>query len=151
MLSQCASTQGNQSQQLNASLCTISCNTHHGQLLPQNNLICLRQPCIQEKNFTPCLYRQIHYFAYFFQTLMSCLLILGNLKEALEYAMAHNLWGHALFLSSKMGSRIHEHVMARFTKTNLTSNDPLQTVYELLSDRQPVIFSVSHYLHLVCS
>ena len=68
---------------------------------------------------------------------------LGNLKEALEYAMAHSLWGHALFLSSKMGKRLHEHVMSRFTKTNISSADPLQTVYELLSNRQPAVYYVS--------
>ena len=29
-------------------------------------------------------------------------LLFGHQKEGLEYAMSHGLWGHALFLASKM-------------------------------------------------
>lgn len=63
-------------------------------------------------------------------------LIYGNTKEALEWAMKHGLWGHALFLASKMDQRTYASVMTRFAN-GLTMNDPLQTLYQLMSGRQP--------------
>nr|CAD7455561.1 unnamed protein product [Timema tahoe] len=64
------------------------------------------------------------------------LLLYGNTKEALEWAMSQGLWGHALFLASKMDARTHANVMMRFAN-GLTMNDPLQTLYQLMSGRQP--------------
>ncbi|XP_049540150.1 uncharacterized protein LOC125954146 isoform X2 [Anopheles darlingi] len=63
-------------------------------------------------------------------------LIYGNISEALEWATEHNLWGHALFLASKVDSRQHANVMMKFAN-KLTLNDPLQTLYQLLSGRTP--------------
>jgi hypothetical protein len=40
-------------------------------------------------------------------------LLFGHKKEALEYAMKHGLWGHALFLASKMDDRTYSSVMLR--------------------------------------
>ncbi|NWS85631.1 SC16A protein, partial [Cercotrichas coryphoeus] len=56
--------------------------------------------------------------------------------DALESAMKHGLWGHALLLASKMDSRTHARVMTRFANS-LPINDPLQTVYQLMSGRMP--------------
>uniref|UniRef100_A0A182WDD2 Sec16 Sec23-binding domain-containing protein n=1 Tax=Anopheles minimus TaxID=112268 RepID=A0A182WDD2_9DIPT len=63
-------------------------------------------------------------------------LLYGNISEALEWATEHNLWGHALFLASKVDSRQHANVMMKFAN-KLTLNDPLQTLYQLLSGRTP--------------
>lgn len=63
-------------------------------------------------------------------------LLYGNKKEALEWAMRHGLWGHALFLASKMDQRTYANVMMRFAN-GLAMNDPLQTLYQLMSGRQP--------------
>ncbi|XP_053325469.1 protein transport protein Sec16B isoform X2 [Spea bombifrons] len=64
------------------------------------------------------------------------LLFYGRKKEALDWAMRSELWGHALFLSSKMDSRTHSWVMGRFTST-LAQNDPLQTLFQLMAGRIP--------------
>uniref|UniRef100_A0A8C5MV24 Protein transport protein sec16 n=1 Tax=Leptobrachium leishanense TaxID=445787 RepID=A0A8C5MV24_9ANUR len=64
------------------------------------------------------------------------LLLFGRKKDALESAMKKGLWGHALLLASKMDSRTHAQVMIRFANS-LPINDPLQTVYQLLSGRMP--------------
>lgn len=64
------------------------------------------------------------------------LLYYGRKKEALEWAMKNHLWGHALFLSSKMDARTYNWVMSGFTST-LVSNDPLQTLFQLMSGRIP--------------
>lgn len=64
------------------------------------------------------------------------LLYFGRKKEALDWAMKSQLWGHALFLSSKMDSRTYSWVMARFTST-LAVNDPLQTLFQLMAGRIP--------------
>uniref|UniRef100_A0A8D1M0H0 Protein transport protein sec16 n=1 Tax=Sus scrofa TaxID=9823 RepID=A0A8D1M0H0_PIG len=56
--------------------------------------------------------------------------------EALEWAMKNHLWGHALFLASKMDSRTYSWVMSGFTST-LALNDPLQTLFQLMSGRIP--------------
>lgn len=64
------------------------------------------------------------------------LLLFGRKKDALESAMKHGMWGHALLLASKMDSRTHAKVMTRFANS-LPINDPLQTVYQLMSGRMP--------------
>ena len=64
-------------------------------------------------------------------------LLYGHKKEALEFAMKRGLWGHALFLASKMDDRSYSSVMLRFAN-GLAANDPLQTLYQLMSGRQPV-------------
>ena len=61
----------------------------------------------------------------------------GSTKEALEWAMSRALWGHALLLSSKMASRVFAQVLTRFANSSMTHNDPLQTLYQLMSQRQP--------------
>ncbi|XP_076821798.1 uncharacterized protein LOC143468458 isoform X2 [Clavelina lepadiformis] len=64
------------------------------------------------------------------------LLLYGRKKDALEWAMKSDLWGHALLLASKMDARTHATVMLRFANS-LPINDPLQTLYQLMSGRQP--------------
>ncbi|NXD15267.1 SC16B protein, partial [Nothocercus nigrocapillus] len=64
------------------------------------------------------------------------LLYYGRKKEALDWAMRNELWGHALFLSSKMDPRTYSWVLSRFTST-LAVNDPLQTFFQLMSGRVP--------------
>ncbi|CAN9500768.1 unnamed protein product [Ophioblennius macclurei] len=64
------------------------------------------------------------------------LLLAGRKKEALEEAMSGGLWGHALFLASKMDNRSYTTVLNRFTG-QLTASDPLQTFFQLLSGRIP--------------
>ncbi|NWV34411.1 SC16B protein, partial [Grantiella picta] len=64
------------------------------------------------------------------------LLYYGRKKEALVWAMRNQLWGHALFLSSKMDSRTYSWVLTGFTST-LATNDPLQTLFQLMSGRIP--------------
>ncbi|KAJ8981603.1 hypothetical protein NQ317_011882 [Molorchus minor] len=63
-------------------------------------------------------------------------LLYGSGKEALEWAMKHGLWGHALFLASKLDKRTYANIMMRFAN-GLTLNDPLQTLYQLLSGKMP--------------
>ncbi|XP_050306362.1 uncharacterized protein LOC126743361 isoform X3 [Anthonomus grandis grandis] len=63
-------------------------------------------------------------------------LLYGSCQEALDWAMRHGLWGHALFLASKLDKRTHANVMMRFAN-GLTMNDPLQTLYQLLSGKMP--------------
>ena len=50
--------------------------------------------------------------------------------------MKAGLWGHALFLASKMDQRTYAGVMTRFAN-GLAVNDPLQTLYQLMSARMP--------------
>uniref|UniRef100_A0A673KAF3 Protein transport protein sec16 n=1 Tax=Sinocyclocheilus rhinocerous TaxID=307959 RepID=A0A673KAF3_9TELE len=64
------------------------------------------------------------------------LLLFGRKKDALESAMKNGLWGHALLLASKLDNRTHARVMTRFANS-LPINDPLQTVYQLMSGRMP--------------
>lgn len=59
-----------------------------------------------------------------------------------EWAMSHGLWGHALFLASKLDRRTYANVMARFAN-GLLPNDPLQTLYQLMSGRQPAAVTVT--------
>ncbi|XP_011879945.1 PREDICTED: uncharacterized protein LOC105568691 isoform X2 [Vollenhovia emeryi] len=65
-------------------------------------------------------------------------LLYGRVQEALEYAMNEGLWGHALFLASKLDKRTHASVMTRFANS-LPLHDPLQTLYQLHSGRVPAI------------
>uniref|UniRef100_A0A8C6NET2 Protein transport protein sec16 n=1 Tax=Melopsittacus undulatus TaxID=13146 RepID=A0A8C6NET2_MELUD len=64
------------------------------------------------------------------------LLYYGRKKDALVWAMRNHLWGHALFLSSKMDPRTYSWVLSGFTST-LVTNDPLQTLFQLMSGRIP--------------
>ncbi|XP_071380440.1 protein transport protein Sec16B [Centroberyx affinis] len=66
------------------------------------------------------------------------LLLAGRKKEALESAMSSGLWGHALFLASKMDNRSYTTVLNRFTG-QLTASDPLQTLFQMLSGRIPAV------------
>ncbi|XP_071010608.1 protein transport protein Sec16B-like isoform X3 [Oncorhynchus clarkii lewisi] len=66
------------------------------------------------------------------------LLLAGRKKEALESAMKSGLWGHALFLASKMDNRSYTTVLNRFTG-QLAPNDPLQTLFQMLSGRIPAV------------
>ncbi|XP_020487698.2 protein transport protein Sec16B isoform X2 [Labrus bergylta] len=66
------------------------------------------------------------------------LLLAGRKKEALESAMNSGMWGHALFLASKMDNRSYTTVLSRFTG-QLTASDPLQTLFQLLSGRIPAV------------
>ena len=52
-------------------------------------------------------------------------LLHGNKTEGLEFAMRAGLWGHALFLASKMDQRTYAGVMTRFAN-GLAITDPLQ-------------------------
>lgn len=63
-------------------------------------------------------------------------LLYGNVTEALDWATDNNLWGHALFLASKVDRRSHANVMMKFAN-KLALNDPLQTLYQLMSLRMP--------------
>ncbi|XP_052828861.1 protein transport protein Sec16A isoform X6 [Octopus bimaculoides] len=65
------------------------------------------------------------------------LLLYGRKKEALRWATKNNLWGHALFLASKMDNRTHAEIMTKFANSAIKMNDPLQTLYQLMSGRQP--------------
>jgi hypothetical protein len=59
--------------------------------------------------------------------------------------MKHGLWGHALFLASKMDQRTYTRVMMRFAN-GLAMNDPLQTLYQLMSGCQPAAVTVCTFL-----
>lgn len=69
-------------------------------------------------------------------------LLYGSVIEALEWATDNNLWGHALFLASKVDRRSHANVMMKFAN-KLSLNDPLQTLYQLMSGRTPNSVTVS--------
>jgi len=56
--------------------------------------------------------------------------------------MKHGLWGHALFLSSKLDQRIYRNVLTNFAN-GLPISDPIQTLYQLLSGWQPAAVTVS--------
>lgn len=56
--------------------------------------------------------------------------------------MKQSLWGHALSLASKMDARTYASIMTRFTNS-LAVNDPLQTLYQHMSGRQPAAVTVS--------
>ena len=63
-------------------------------------------------------------------------LLHGNKTEGLEHAMRAGLWGHALFLASKMDGRTYAGVMTRFAN-GLAATDPLQILYQLMSAHLP--------------
>ncbi|XP_029846217.2 uncharacterized protein LOC8036454 isoform X4 [Ixodes scapularis] len=63
-------------------------------------------------------------------------LLFGHKKDALDWAVKQSLWGHALSLASKMDARTYASIMTRFTNS-LAVNDPLQTLYQHMSGRQP--------------
>ncbi|KAK6315704.1 hypothetical protein J4Q44_G00132280 [Coregonus suidteri] len=63
------------------------------------------------------------------------LLLFGRKKDALEAAMKGALWGTPCLLASKMDSRTQRSA-TRFANS-LPINDPLQTVYQLMSGRMP--------------
>lgn len=63
-------------------------------------------------------------------------LLYGNIGDALDFATDNNLWGHALFLASKVDKRQHANVMLKFAN-KLPYNDPLQTLYQTMSGRTP--------------
>lgn len=71
-------------------------------------------------------------------------LLYGSINEALEWATDNNLWGHALFLASKMDRRSHANVMIKFAN-KLPLVDPLNTLYQLKSGRIPLSVTVSPY------
>lgn len=71
-------------------------------------------------------------------------LLYGSINEALEWATDNNLWGHALFLASKMEGRSHANVMIKFAN-KLPLADPLQTLYQLKSGQIPLSVTVSVY------
>lgn len=73
-------------------------------------------------------------------------LLYGNVNEALEWATDNNLWGHALFLASKVDRRSHANVMMKFAN-KLALNDPLQTLYQLMSGRTPSSVTVRCDIH----
>lgn len=56
--------------------------------------------------------------------------------------MKKGLWGHALLLASKIDTRAQADVMLRFANS-LPINDPLQTLYQLMSGRQPASVTVN--------
>ena len=62
------------------------------------------------------------------------LLLFGHKTQALELAMAKGLWGHALFLAMKLEQRTYSRVLKCFANS-LAINDPLQTLYQLLSGK----------------
>ena len=63
-------------------------------------------------------------------------LIYGDINGALAFASEHNLWGHAFFLASKVDRRQHAEIMLKFAN-KIKLNDPLQTLYQLMSGRIP--------------
>lgn len=67
------------------------------------------------------------------------------------WAVKHGLWGHALFLSSKIGKKMHMEVMMAFAN-RIPMNDPLQTLYQHLSGRVPAAVTVSilFYVYHIC-
>ena len=66
----------------------------------------------------------------------------------METAIKNKLWGHALFLASKMDSKTHAAVMTRFSNVSMHHNDPLQTLYQLMSGRQPASVTVNIFILL---
>lgn len=62
-----------------------------------------------------------------------------------DWAMANNEWGHALLLASKMDARTYNNALANFAN-GLPASDPLQTLYQLMSGREPQAVTVSFQL-----
>ena len=57
--------------------------------------------------------------------------------------MRAGLWGHALFLASKMDPKTHASIITHFANSRMKMNDPLQALYQLRSGRQPAAIVVS--------
>lgn len=70
-----------------------------------------------------------------------------NYKFISEWAIQNKNWGHAFFLASKMDARSYNNVMLRFAN-GLPANDPLQTLYQMMSGREPQAATVSVYVIL---
>ncbi|OQR69598.1 hypothetical protein BIW11_04337, partial [Tropilaelaps mercedesae] len=68
------------------------------------------------------------------------LLLFGHRREAIEHAVRYELWGHAFCLASKLDMKVYTHVHTKFYQS-MAGNDPLQTVYQLYSGRQPLSVS----------
>ena len=64
------------------------------------------------------------------------LLFSGRKKDALDFACAKSLWGHALMLASRMDEQSRTYVVNRFT-ASLKTTDALSTFYTLLLGRTP--------------
>jgi predicted transcriptional regulator len=62
--------------------------------------------------------------------------------------MNHGLWGHALYLASEMDQRTYDNIKMRFVN-GLAMNDPLQTLYKLMSGRQPAAVTVRTFFNEV--
>lgn len=73
-------------------------------------------------------------------------LLYGSINEALDWATDNNLWGHALFLASKVDRRAHANVLMKFAN-KLSLNDPLQTLYQLMSGRTPNSVTVNSSIY----
>lgn len=56
--------------------------------------------------------------------------------------MNNKLWGHAFLLASKMGTKYHSNVLAKFD-ASIPVNNPLKTLYQLHSNQIPLAASVS--------
>ncbi|ESO98713.1 hypothetical protein LOTGIDRAFT_231137 [Lottia gigantea] len=72
------------------------------------------------------------------------------LQDALEWAMKNSIWGHALFLASKMDTRTHANVMTKFANSAMKMNDPLQSLYQLMSGRQPAAVTPHFSKYVEC-
>ncbi len=57
--------------------------------------------------------------------------------------MDNGLWGHALFFASRMDEKLYGTVLARFANETMSLNSPLQTLYHVLSGKQPPSVTVS--------
>ena len=93
--------------------------------LSNNNSIVLQEQTVQQVTSEESV---LHKFRDY--------LLYGNVNDALEFATDSNLWGHALFLASKVDRRQHANVMLKFAN-KLPYNDPLQTLYQIMSGRMP--------------
>jgi hypothetical protein len=65
-----------------------------------------------------------------------------------EWAMKHGLRDHALFLASKMDQRTYANVVTQF-ENRIAMNNPLQTLYQLMSGRQPAAVTVCTFFREV--
>lgn len=83
----------------------------------------------------------------FSESLSATIFILIEYEFHPDWATDNNLWGHALFLASKMDRRTHANVMMKFAN-KLSLSDPLQTLYQLMSGRTPSSVTVDiHWFH----
>ncbi|XP_053390601.1 uncharacterized protein LOC128553470 [Mercenaria mercenaria] len=54
-------------------------------------------------------------------------------KDALDWAIQNNLWGHAFSLASKMNNKTEDHVMRRFANMKVAVDDTLHTFCQIMS------------------